>query len=117
MTGVSYTLPRLVLMECQVVENQLWSLAMLVREQDQEEYRQPLPLSRCDRLRRTLDVRIYELLLLHVRTRMIWDGVDGNSHNRNSELNENSLEFRSGGGIHHQDSTVTPSGWDWLASA
>lgn len=48
---------------------------MLVRRQDQAPQHQRLPLNRCERLRRTLDVRIYEVLLLHVRTRLIWDGI------------------------------------------
>lgn len=123
------------MMYWQVLETQLWGLAMLVREQGQEDHRQPIPLNRCERLRRSLDVRIYEVLLLHVRTRMIWDGVDDDGDNNDGGgdgggrgggggdgcgvLNENSLEFNSSGGIRHHDSTavLTPSGWDWLAAA
>lgn len=48
---------------------------MLVRRQDQALEHRPIPLNRCEHLRRTLDVRIYEVLLLHVRTRLIWDGI------------------------------------------
>lgn len=113
----------------QALEKKLWGLAMLVREQDQEDRGPPVPLHRCERLRRTLDVRIYEVLLLHVRTRMIWDGLDddgdGNDDGGGGDgcgdvVNESSPELRSSnGGVHHHDSTavVTPSGWDWLAAA
>lgn len=112
----------------QMLEKQLWGLAMLVREQHQQDRRPPIPLNRCGRLRRTLDVRIYEVLLLHVRTRMIWDGLDADGDSSDGDgghdccgdlTNESSLELRSGGGgVHHDDSAATAaSGWNWLAAA
>lgn len=58
---------------------------MLVREQDSG---QRLALRRCEGLRRVLDMRIYELLLLHVRTQLIWDGIDIDSRSgTNLEVN------------------------------
>lgn len=57
----------------QVLEKQLWDLAILVREQDRG---QGLALRRCESLRRVLDLRVYEVLLLHVRTHIIWHGAD-----------------------------------------
>lgn len=56
----------------QALEQSVWDLAVLVRDQDRG---QKVPLRRCERLRRVLDLRIYELLLLHVRTRLLWDGI------------------------------------------
>lgn len=57
----------------QVLEDQLWRLALLVREQDRG---QGLALKRTDRLRRVLDLRVYEIFLVHVRTQLLQDGVD-----------------------------------------
>lgn len=61
----------------QVLEKQLWDLAILVREQD---CGQGLALRRCERLRRVLDLRVYEVLLLHVRTQIIWHGLGDDAH-------------------------------------
>lgn len=55
-----------------MLERSLWNLAILVRNQDRG---QKVALRRCERLRRVLDLRIYEVLLLHVRTRLLWDGI------------------------------------------
>ena len=55
-----------------MLERSLWNLALLVRNQDRG---QKVPLRRCERLRQVLDLRIYEVLLLHVRTRLLWDGI------------------------------------------
>lgn len=55
-----------------MLEQGLWDLAILVRNQDRG---QKVALRRCERLRRVLDLRIYEVLLLHVRTRLVWDGI------------------------------------------
>jgi len=108
----------------QALEDQLWSLAILVREQGQGDRRASLPLGRCDRLRRALDVRVYEVLLLHVRTQLIWDGLgddgdgsDGGGDGCGDLINKNGLEFTSCGGAGHFVSTVSVSGWDWLAAA
>lgn len=78
LSGIS-SAPHLQQKTWQVLEQQVWDLAMLVRGQGEEPQHQQhvLPLRRCERLRRTLDARIYEVLLLHVRTRLIWDGFIG----------------------------------------
>lgn len=55
-----------------MLEQSLWDLAILVRNQDRGK---KVALRRCERLRRVLDLRIYEVLLLHVRTRLVWDGI------------------------------------------
>lgn len=55
-----------------MLEDQLWDLAVLVRDQDSGN---GLDLNRRGRLRRLLDLRVYEILLLHVRTRLIRDGI------------------------------------------
>lgn len=61
------------LFPAQVLEDQLWKLAVLVREQDRG---QGLALKRADRLRRVLDLRVYDILVLHLRTQLLRDGVD-----------------------------------------
>ncbi|CAM9600055.1 unnamed protein product [Laminaria digitata] len=58
--------------DAKALERSLWDLAILVRNQDRG---QKVALRRCERLRRVLDLRIYEVLLLHVRTRLLWDGI------------------------------------------
>ncbi|CAM9617578.1 unnamed protein product, partial [Ectocarpus fasciculatus] len=67
--------------DIKALEQQLWDLAMLVRGPDLKdrwhgERHQGLALNRRELLRRTLDVRVFEVLLLYVRTRLIWDGID-----------------------------------------
>lgn len=58
--------------ESQMVEDRLWELAILVREQDRGK---GLALRRNEHMRRVLDMRVYELLLLQLRMQLIWDGV------------------------------------------
>ncbi|CAM9589536.1 unnamed protein product, partial [Ectocarpus sp. 4 AP-2014] len=65
--------------DIKALEQQLWDLAMLVRGPDRRRHRerhQGLSLNRCELLRRTLDVRVFEVLLLYTRTQLIWDGID-----------------------------------------
>lgn len=60
-----------------MLKDQLWKLSLLVRGQDRDRDRgQGLDLKRRDRLRRTLDLRVYEILLLLVRTQLLRDGID-----------------------------------------
>lgn len=59
--------------ESQMVEDRLWELSILVREQDRGK---GLALRRNEYMRRVLDMRVYELLLLQLRTQLIWDGVE-----------------------------------------
>lgn len=79
------------------LEQHLWDLAMLVRGPDlkdrgHRERHQGLALNRCELLRRTLDVRVYEVLLLYTRTRLIWDGID-NDDDDDKDGNEGGGDF------------------------
>lgn len=62
-----------------MLKDQLWKLSLLVRGQDRDrDRRQGLALKRRDRLRRALDLRVYEIILLLVRTKLLRDGADTN---------------------------------------
>lgn len=82
----------------QVLEKQLWELAILVRQQECGE---GLALRRCERLRRVLDLRVYEVLLLHVRTQIIWHGLGDDARvtldGETSPVTDCSRDGRDGG--------------------
>lgn len=66
----------------QALEEQLWELAVTVRDQDSK---QGLALSRCARLRRVLDLRMYDIMLLRVRTRLVWGGTAEDSSSQHED--------------------------------
>lgn len=76
----------------QVIEEHLWRLAILVRDQSRGP---PIALNRRDFLRRIVDLRMYEILLLHVRTQIIWDGVDHSGHTGCTTLDTLTLPLSS----------------------
>ncbi|CAB1117240.1 unnamed protein product [Ectocarpus sp. CCAP 1310/34] len=82
--------------DIKALEQQLWDLAMLVRGPDLRghcERHQGLALNRCELLRRTLDVRVFEVLLLYMRTRLIWDGIDNDDDDNDHDGNGGGGDF------------------------
>lgn len=70
-------------------------------------------------------MRIYELLLMFVRTRLIWDGIDSSDDDDDDDGGRDGSNFKFapflevGGVFRRHDSSVVPSsaGWGWPASA
>ncbi|CAN0294888.1 unnamed protein product [Ectocarpus sp. 12 AP-2014] len=82
--------------DIKALEQQLWDLAMLVRGPDLRghgERHQGLALNRCELPRRTLDVRVFEVLLLYTRTRLIWDGIDNDDDDNDHDGIEGGGDF------------------------